>query len=162
MAKYIVIALLIVNICGVSEETRGQTVKLLSVDQLELRLDRGKDTTYVVNFWATWCGPCLKEMPHFEKLQAEFADQKLKVLFVSIDNLSKLKSAVVPLAKRLKLKNEVFLLNEKDPQVYLERIDKKWSGALPASIFVNKVRGKREFYEKEFTYAELVKTYQSI
>ncbi len=84
-------------------------------------------------------------MPHFEKLQAEFADQKLKVLFVSTDNLSKLKSAVVPLAKRLKLKNEVFLLNEKNPHMYLERMDKKWSGALPASIFVNKVRGNGNF-----------------
>lgn len=145
-----------------SKSAQGQTVKLISLDQIEARLKTGKDTTYVINFWATWCGPCIKELPHFEKLQSEFAGEKVKVLLVSLDYTSKLKSAVIPFAKRLKLKSEVFLLNENNKQVYLDRVEKKWSGALPASIFINKSKEKREFYQKEFTYPELMKVFNSL
>lgn len=147
---------------GLTSSLKGQTINLLTLDQLDKRVDQGKDTTYIVNFWATWCAPCLKELPHFEKLGANLQGKKVKVLLVSADTPSKINSAVKPLAKRLKLKNEVFLLNEKSQQVYIDRIDKNWSGALPATIFINKSRGKREFYEKEFTYADLLKTYNSI
>lgn len=139
----------------------AQTVRLLTLDQLDKRIKQGRDTTYIVNFWATWCAPCLKELPYFEKLGANLRNKKVKILLVSADTKSKLEKAVVPLAKRLKLKNEVFLLNEKSQQVYIDRVDKSWSGALPATLFVNKAKGKRKFYEKEFTYAELLKTYNS-
>ncbi len=159
LPKTFVAIIIVISFCI---NVQGQTVRLLSLDQLEARLNNGKDTTYVVNFWATWCGPCIKEIPYFERLQSELAGEKVKVLLVSVDYASKLKSAVTPFAKRLKLKNEVFLLNEKNQQVYIDRIDRNWSGALPASIFINKSKGKREFYEKEFTYPELIKAYNSI
>lgn len=154
----IILLLLISSLSGL----KAQTVNLLTLDQLDNRLNLGKDTTYIVNFWATWCAPCLKELPHFEKLGTDLQDKKVKILLVSADYPSKLNSAVRPLAKRLKLKNEVFLLNEKSQQVYIDRVDKSWSGALPATIFINRSKGKREFHEKEFTYAELLKTYNSI
>ncbi|WP_139377401.1 TlpA disulfide reductase family protein [Daejeonella lutea] len=140
----------------------AQTVKLLTLNQLDQRIKQGRDTTYIVNFWATWCAPCLKELPYFEKLGANLKNKKVKIFLVSADTKSKLEKAVIPLAKRLKLKNEVFLLNEKSQQVYIDRVDKSWSGALPATLFINKAKRKREFYEKEFTYAELLKTYNSI
>ncbi len=141
---------------------KAQTVRLLTLDQFDKRLNQGRDTTYIVNFWATWCAPCLKELPYFEKLGASLQNKKVKILLVSADTKTKLNTAVIPLAKRLKLKNEVFLLNEKSQQVYIDRVDKSWSGALPATLFINKSKGKRVFYEKEFTYAELLKTYNSI
>jgi thiol-disulfide isomerase/thioredoxin len=43
-------------------------VKLLKLDDLDKRIANGKDTTYVINFWATWCSPCVAELPNFEKL----------------------------------------------------------------------------------------------
>ena len=68
----------------------SQNVKLLNIDQLNERIEKGKDSIYVVNFWATWCAPCIKELPHFEKLNAEFKSEKLAVLLVSVDFKSKL------------------------------------------------------------------------
>jgi thiol-disulfide isomerase/thioredoxin len=133
----------------------AQEVKLLTVDQLEARLKKGKDTTYVVNFWATWCGPCIEELPYFERLGAENKGRKVKVLLVSADSKTKLESAVKPFVKKRGLKNEVFLLNEKSQQVYIDRISKEWSGALPATLLVNTAARVRKFYEKEFTYNEL-------
>ncbi len=133
----------------------AQGVKLITVNQLESRLKAGKDTTFVVNFWATWCGPCIEELPHFERLQAENKGKKVKVLLVSADSKSKLESAVKPFVKKRGLKNEVFLLNEKSQQEYIDRISKEWSGALPATLLVNTAARVRKFYEKEFTYTEL-------
>lgn len=150
-------SLIMMVFCGIS--AKSQTVHLLKLDQLEQRFEKGKDTVYIVNFWASWCAPCLKELPYFEKLSQELKSDKIKVLLVSLDFKSKLKSTVVPIAKRLKLKNEVQLLDEADQQQYIERIDKEWSGALPATLMVNKTKNKRVFKEQEFTYPELIRLY---
>lgn len=131
-------------------------VKLLTLDDLDKRIANGKDTTYVVNFWATWCAPCVAELPNFEKLRISNLKKPVKVILVSLDFKSKLQKEVIPFVKRNNIKAEVFLLNEADQQQYIERIDKKWSGAIPATLFVNKKF--RRFYEKEFTESELKNT----
>ncbi|WP_431241231.1 TlpA family protein disulfide reductase [Flavobacterium sp. P21] len=138
----------------------GQNVKLITVDQLQERMKNGKDSTYVVNFWATWCAPCVKELPHFEKLQAEYKTEKLAVLLVSVDFKSKLNSAVIPFVKRKNMKNEVFLLNESSPQEYIDRIDPSWSGSIPATLFIKD--DKRKFVETELTYEQLLTEYKKL
>jgi thiol-disulfide isomerase/thioredoxin len=156
--KSILFVLILVFFSGV---LRAQTVNLLTINQLEGRVEKGGDTVYVLNFWATWCAPCIAELPHFEKLQSEYKDQPLKVLLISLDLKSKLNKVVVPFVKRNKLLNEVFLLNETNEQVYIDRISKDWSGALPATLIYNRKNNIRKLYEKEFSYAELEKIYQS-
>ena len=139
---------------------RAQTVDLLSVDQLEKRFAKGGDTTFVVNFWATWCAPCIAELPYFEKLQSSYKSEPLKVLLVSLDMKSKLLSEVRPFVKEKGLQTEVYLLNETNEQEYIDRISKRWSGAIPATLVVKNSSRFRQFYEKEFTYLELEKIYQ--
>jgi len=138
----------------------SQRVKLLNIDQLNERIKNGKDSTYVVNFWATWCAPCIKELPHFEKLREEHRSEKLAVLLVSVDFKSKLNSGVIPFVKRKNLKSEVFLLNESSPQEYIDRIDPSWSGSIPATIFIK--NDKRKFVESEFTYEQLLTEYKKL
>lgn len=143
-----------------SVSSYSQQVKLLNIDQLNERIKNGKDSTYVVNFWATWCAPCIKELPHFEKLMAEHRSEKLAVLLVSVDFKSKLNSGVIPFVKRKNLKSEVFLLNESSPQEYIDRIDPSWSGSIPATIFIK--NDKRKFVENEFTYEQLLTEYKKL
>ncbi len=131
-------------------------VKLLTLDELDKRIAKGKDTTYIINFWATWCSPCVAELPNFEKLRLASAKKPVKVILVSLDFKSKLQREVIPFVQRNNINAEVFLLNEPDQQQYIERIDKKWSGAIPATLFVNKKT--RQFYEKTFTTRELNNT----
>lgn len=131
-------------------------VRLLKLDDLDKRLANGKDTTYVINFWATWCSPCVAELPNFEKLRVENLKKPVKVILVSLDFKSKLQKEVIPFVQKNKINAEVFLLNESDQQTYIERIDGKWSGSIPATLFVNK--RVRHFYEKEFTEKELKNT----
>ena len=131
-------------------------MRLLSVDDLDSRIAEGKDTTYVINFWATWCSPCVAELPNFEKLRLANLNKPVKVLLVSLDFKSKLQNTVIPFVQKNQLNAEVFLFNAQDRQAALQRIDKQWSGAIPATLFVNKQ--KRRFYETEFTETELKDT----
>lgn len=138
----------------------SQNVKLLNINQLQERIKNGKDSTYVVNFWATWCAPCIKELPHFEKLATEHKSEKLAVLLINLDFKSKLESNVIPFVKRKNLKNEVFLLNESNPQEFIDRIDPNWSGSIPATLFIK--NEKRKFIETEFTYEQLLTEYKKL
>jgi len=144
----------------ISVSAYSQNVKLININQLNERIKNGKDSTYVVNFWATWCAPCIKELPHFEKLGAEYKSEKLAVLLVSLDFKSKLTSNVIPFVKRKNLKNEVFLLNESNPQEFIDRIDPSWSGSIPATLFIK--NDKRKFVESEFTYEQLLTEYKKL
>lgn len=138
----------------------AQQVRLITLDDLYRRIQRGNDTTYIINFWATWCAPCLEELPHFEKLSASFNKSPLKVILVSLDARSKMNKTVVPYVQKKMLSNEVFLLADNDPQIYINRVDLNWSGALPATLMVHK--NTRRFYEQEFSYEELLIQYNKI
>ena len=137
----------------------SQKINLITLDQLDKRIDNGKDTIYVINFWATWCGPCVAELGNFEKLNNNFPTEKLKILLINVDFKSKLKNTILPFLKRRKLKTEVFLLDEPDQQAFIDRVSKNWSGSIPATLFIK--NKKRNFFEKEFTYTELLNTYKT-
>ena len=152
--------ILIILSLALSSTVFAQQVQLIKLDEINKRIDSGKDTVYVINFWATWCLPCLEELPHFEKLSSKYKNSKLKVMLVSMDFRSKLESTVVPFVRKKTLKNEVFLFDEINQQEYIDRIDSSWSGALPATLIIHKNR--RRFFEKEFTYPELLTEYKNI
>lgn len=137
-----------------------QQVPLIKLDQLFQRIHAGRDTTFVVDFWATWCVPCVQELPGFDSLTLAHRNDKVKVLLVSVDFKSQLKTAVLPFVKGRGIQSPVFLLDEQDQQVYIDRIDSTWSGAIPATLIVK--NNTRRFFEKEFTYPALETEYQKI
>jgi len=126
-------------------------VPVIRLFQLEERLLKGGDTTFVVNLWATWCGPCVKELPYFEELDTARA----KVLLVSLDFVDVLATKVIPFVEKRQLRSEVMLLNEHNPNDFIPRISGEWSGAIPATLFVNTQRGIHHFHEGSFEAGEL-------
>lgn len=130
-------------------------VNLTIVDYygLEEVIHRDDNKTYVVNFWATWCAPCVKEMPYFEKLDKEYKGKNVEVVLVSLDFPKKYESTLRPFIKKHKLRSELFALNDMDSNYWIPKISEDWSGALPATLIYNK--DKREFYEQSFNYDEL-------
>ena len=133
----------------------GVSVKAYDFDKLEYFLSQKNDTTYVVNFWATWCVPCVEELPHFEKLNEKYKKDKVKVMLVSLDMFKMVESKLLPFIKEKQLKSDVVYLRDPDQNTWLPKVDSTWSGALPATLIYNK--DKRKFYEKSFTYDELEK-----
>ena len=138
-----------------SGSASAQHVAVLRFPELQKRLARPTDTVYVVNFWATWCGPCVKELPAFEQIRADNATKKVKVLLVNLDYASQLDKKVRPFVKQHGLKSEVVLLNETDPNAWIDRVDAAWSGALPFTLIVNNKTRQRLTFERELSPAEL-------
>ncbi len=134
---------------------RAQHVAVVKFPALQKRLAQPSDTTYIVNFWATWCGPCVAELPHFERVRAAYAKQKVKVLLVSLDYASQLDKKVRPFVLKRGLKSEVWLLNETDPNTWMDKVDAQWSGALPFTLIFNNQTKQRASFEQPLSAAEL-------
>jgi thiol-disulfide isomerase/thioredoxin len=139
---------------------QAQNIPIIKQAELYDLLAKQDDTLRVVNFWATWCGPCVQELPHFEKLQRNHHDKPLKVVLVSLDFPSQLQKRVVPFVKKRKLTSTVLLLDGGDPNQWIDRVEPRWSGSIPATLFLYK--GKRLFYEGQLTEADLYKYVQQI
>lgn len=140
---------------SVSSFLAAAQVKLLSLEDFDKRIASGKDTTFVINFWATWCAPCVEELPLFEKLQVENKSAPIKVILISVDSKAKMQTLVAPFVTRNNLKSEVFIFEEPDQQKFIDHVSKDWSGAVPATLVVNSAKSLRKLYEKEFNYEEL-------
>jgi thiol-disulfide isomerase/thioredoxin len=130
------------------------TVKLADLQKL---INKKSDNIQVINFWATWCGPCIKELPYFEKVTAE-NQPDVKVTLVSMDlDLNPDAEKVYKFVTRKNLKSEVLLLDERDPDSWISKIDKEWNGSLPATLIINQKTGQRKFVGKELHDGDLEK-----
>lgn len=128
-------------------------IKTVNYAGLKPYLERNDDKTYIVNFWATWCAPCVKELPYFEKIKQEYASENVEVLLVSLDFPKQVEKKLIPFINRKKLQSDVILLNDIDENVWIKAIDSTWSGALPATLIYTK--NTRKFYEQSFDYNTL-------
>ena len=124
-----------------------------SFDQIQDFLEPEGDTTLFINFWASWCKPCIEEMPAIEKVRKEFSEYKIIFLLVCLDDPSKLDNMVKPLLEKLGVHSRVILLDDTDYNSWIDKIDPSWSGAIPGSLMINK--NVKNFYEKSFTYDQL-------
>jgi len=131
------------------------TLKVYDYKGFEGFLNRKDGTTYVINFWATWCKPCIEELPYFEKLNETYKDKNVKVLLVSLDMPRMVEDQLIPFIKNKKLQSEVILLDDPKQNTWIPKIDESWSGAIPATIIYN--AEERAFFEQSFTYEELEK-----
>ncbi len=135
------------------EDYTEARVSVMDFDTFAPRMTKTNDSIYVINFWATWCAPCVREIPVFEQLHAQYKDQKVKVLLVSLDFPDHLESRVIPFIREHQLKSEVILLDDPDANRWIPLVNESWTGAIPATIIYS--REFRDFYQKEFKFEEL-------
>jgi len=135
------------------------SVKTYTYSELKPLLEKNDGKTYIVNFWATWCAPCVKELPYFEKIKKEYDDKNVEVLLVSLDFPKQVEKKLIPFINKRKLNSKVVLLDDINEDVWIKSIDENWSGAIPATLIYNK--NKRKFYEHSFDYETLEKELQT-
>lgn len=147
---------LFASIIMISTLCMAQEVEVVKFPDLQNKILTADAPLTVFNFWATWCGPCIKEIPYFESYSQ---DENIKVYLVSLDfpdHLKKVKSFVA----KNNLKTKVLHLQETDYNSYMRKVHKDWSGAIPATLFVDEW-GKTNFHEGELTKEQLAEKINS-
>ena len=144
-----------VSVPSTAESTN--TVDTMSLDRLtifpsfadfEPLLQKNNDTTYVVNFWATWCKPCVAEMPYFEELHDKFSNEAFKMIMVTLDFPKAYERQLIPFINKRNLRPEVVALADGDYDSWIDRVNPDWGGEIPATVIY---RGKqRDFYATAF------------
>jgi len=129
--------------------TRGQQIPKWKIEEVVKSFSADNDTTYVVNFWATFCKPCNAEIPDFIRIVDKYKSKKVKLLLVSLDLPSYYPAKIKAFAKQHNYKTNIAWLNETDADRFCPMIDAKWSGAIPATIIVNNKTGYRKFFEDQ-------------
>ncbi len=121
---------------------------------------RGIDSVYVINFWATFCKPCVAEIPHLQAVTQRYSESKVKLLLVSLDLPAYYPTMIEKFAKANQFYANIQWLNETDADYFCPKIDKRWSGSIPATLIVNEKKGYKKFIEAEMTAAEFEKELQ--
>lgn len=134
---------------------QAQELPFIKADQIDRWKEADTDTVWVLNFWATWCGPCVAELPSFEKLNKEYADQKVQVILVSNDFKKQVETKVKPFVAKKKLKSKVVFMDESNPNTWIDRVSPEWSGAIPATLIISKKKNQYLLFEKQLSYEEL-------
>ncbi len=133
----------------------GQAQRPVEYDKFEdfmPRLAEKDDTTYVVNFWATWCKPCVEELPYFEAFGEKYKNQKVKLLLVSLDFPNQIESRLIPFIEKKQLQSEVVVLKDTRQTTWIPKVSDEWSGAIPATLVYN--AEERAFFEQNFHSVE--------
>lgn len=133
----------------------AQDITFIKGEQISVWKNTDTDTVFVLNFWATWCAPCVEELPIFEKLQENYANKKVKIVLVSTDFKKQVESKVKPFVKEHGLENLAVFMDEPNPNKWIDSVDTSWSGAIPATLVWSKKKGFSQFFEKKLTYEEL-------
>lgn len=128
-----------------------QGVRVVKYDFLEGLLNNNSEKVRVINFWATWCAPCIKEIPYFEEVNKNNPDAE--VYLISLDAATKI-SKVRDFVKSKDLKSTIVLLDEIDYNSWIDKVEPTWSGAIPATLILDK-NSKRKFFEGEMSREEL-------
>ncbi len=151
---------LLVMVLGLSAQIYSQQVQEIGVNQLLKRVNQDNDSVYVVNFWATWCHPCVEELPIFDANELHQEHTNLKVILVSLDFVSQKEKQLIPFIREQQLQQEVVLLNERNPNDWVNLINPAWSGAIPATfVYSNQ---SSVFHEGELSLPELMDLIASI
>jgi thiol-disulfide isomerase/thioredoxin len=127
----------------------------------EILSGNSDDTLMVVNFWATWCGPCIRELPYFEEINRQTLTKPVRVILVSLDFENQYHQKLIPFIEKEKLQSELIWLDANMNTERINRVYPGWSGAIPATLFIK--NGKiLNFKEKELSLEELQNTINSL
>jgi thiol-disulfide isomerase/thioredoxin len=153
LKKYGLYIVALFHFSFIIQSGQNHPVPMVNFSQIEKYFHEDQDTIYIINFWATWCGPCRKELPAMESIHRKFADQKVKVLLISLDFPGQLEKGLKQFLKTNDITAQVVLLNDPDSNSWIDKVDPKWTGSLPATLIYK--GNTRFFFEKELSFEEL-------
>ena len=137
-------------------KTNQGTIRKIDRKSLSTFLNNQNDTLYIVNFWATWCKPCVAELPAFVSAARHFKGKSVKFQLISLDFEGDLNTKLIPFLARKKLGISSWLMTDIDYDAWINTVSEDWGGAIPATLIFNNAKGKHKFIGNELSSEELV------
>ena len=135
-------------------------VKKIDLKGLERLLSDNSQEYHVINFWATWCAPCIEELPYFQKIQKEYKKKKVKFSFISMDFNPNVVSPF--LTKKRYNDFDVYLMTDLDYNKWINLVDQEWEGEIPATLFISNRDQKRFFKADSYDEKNLRRAIQKL
>ena len=157
----LILSIALFTACQTEQKEKPLYVTYQTFDEIEPIFNRQSDTTYVINFWATWCKPCIEELPYFEDIQKNFSGEKVKVVLVSLDFEKDVETRLIPFLEERQLQSDVALLLDGKYNDWIAKVEDSWDGAIPVTLLYNSEN--RRFHGKQLAnYAQLEAMLQSL
>ncbi|CAG2532499.1 Thiol-disulfide isomerase or thioredoxin [Maribacter dokdonensis] len=121
-------------------------IPVYNFESLEPLLYTDSNKIHIVNFWAMWCAPCIKELPILKELEKN--NPNVEITLVSLDFPEDIETRLKPFLERKGITSKVVLLDDPDQNSWINKIDPNWSGAIPFTIIFN--NENRTFHERAF------------
>jgi len=144
------ITILFVGLLFLEGKTQPPQVHKWKITDLEAYIARA-DHPVIVNFWATFCVPCVKEIPYFQSTAEKYKQQGVELILVSLDLPDYYPGRIAAFADKQGYNATLAWLNETDADYFCPRVDKRWSGGIPSSLFVNNKTHYRRFFDRQLT-----------
>lgn len=155
MKRALTISLVLLSLIS----SKAQTADIIKFPELQRIIQSDNDTTYVINFWATWCVPCVKEFPAFQAFAKDHSEEKVRVVMVSLDFKKGVQQSLVPFVKSHPIDGRVVLLDEPDYNSWINKVNTDWQGEIPVTLIVNNSKKINAFFAHDFTKESLVETF---
>ena len=133
--------------------SKSQTVISCNLTELENKISSNDSEMLVINFWATYCKPCVTEIPNLIRVCNN--KKNVKLILVSLDDKSMFPKKLNRFVQKHHFKTNLLWLNETDANYFCPKIDPSWNGTIPATLFIDKKNGKRLFVESEMSFEEI-------
>jgi len=135
---------------------QSATIPLWKLEDLKRAINEAKEPT-IMNFWATFCKPCIEEIPHFQDVVKKYDSAGVRLVLVNLDMKEAYPKKISDFAKKRKFTAPITFLDETNADLFCPAVDASWSGAIPATIFINPRTGYRRFIEEPLKKEELEK-----
>jgi len=126
----------LLSMLALATQGKAQSVPVWKIADLRREMGKQDDTVRIFNFFATWCKPCMEEMPDLLASRAATKGDKVRFWFISLDFKKDLSRKVELFTTKSGLQGAIALLDETDYNSWLPSINKNWEGNIPATLFV--------------------------
>ncbi len=140
-----------------AQRIEAQKFEFIRVPELEKILKNPENKVFVINFWATWCPPCVKEFPDFQKVAGEYDPDKVKFIMISLDFRSDLEEKLIPFLEKNNVSVDVALMTDLDYNSWIDKVDPSWQGEIPSTLVFNNSKKIRQFHAGELDEQDLRK-----
>lgn len=113
-------------------------IPLLTAKDLRALLEKHRGRVVLVNFWATFCAPCIREIPELVRLERELGPRGFTLVGVALDEPADRATRVEPFRAKYFADFPTYLRNEADMDALVSALDPAWNEILPTSYIVGR------------------------